>query len=83
MNAKEMFEDLGYYLDIETNEEQIVYSKDILDKNTFCYLDSEIIIFEKDNEAIYFTNKDYLTKCEVEAIQQQISELGWESDGNE
>ena len=45
MSAKEMFEELGYNLDT-AEEDSRLYCKDILDKNTFGYIDSEMIYFD-------------------------------------
>lgn len=74
--AKEMFEKLGYKLDTQ-DEYSILYCKDILDKNTFGYIDSEMIYFEEEFNNIYFTNKDCLTMEELRAINKQCKELGW------
>lgn len=76
MTAKEMFEALGYMLDT-AEENSRLYCKDILDKNTFGYIDSEMIYFDEEYNNIYFTNKDCLTMQELKAINQQCKELGW------
>ena len=38
MKAKDMFEKLGWYLDIETNDKQIVYSKNIYNNDIFGFI---------------------------------------------
>lgn len=75
MTVKEMFVALGYDLDT-AEENSILYCKDILDKNTFGYIDSEMIYFDEEYNNIYFTNKDCLTMQELKAINQQCKELG-------
>ena len=81
MKAKDMFEKLGYNLDT-SEESPTLYCKDILDKDTLGYKDSEMIYFDEEYNEIYFTNKDYLTIEELKAINQQIEELGWDNDTN-
>ena len=76
MSAKEMFEELGYNLDT-AEENSRLYCKDILDKNTFGYKDSEMIYFDDEYNGIYFTNKEHLTIEEIQAINKQCEELGW------
>lgn len=75
MKAKEMFEELGYEQDIPDDYDDITYSKPILDKNTFGYIDSEMINFYENR--VWFTNKSDLSPEEVEAIYEMIKELGW------
>lgn len=76
MTAKEMFEELGYNLD-RAEEDSRLYCKDILDKNTLGYKDSEMIYFDDEYNGIYFTNKEHLNINELKAINKQIEELGW------
>jgi hypothetical protein len=80
MSAKEMFEELGYTLKYK-NKYEIKYIK--LDKTLSNilkedYYDSAIIInlYRKD----IHKNGCYIKLNEFKAIQQQIKELGWESD---
>ena len=77
MSAKERFEELGYKLDTQ-DEFGILYAKDILDKNTLGYVDSEMVYFDFEYRAIYFTNKDNVNIYELKAIKKQVEELGWE-----
>ena len=77
MTAKEMFEELGYNLD-RAEEDSRLYCKDILDKNTLGYKDSEMIYFDDEYFGIYFTNKEYVNIKELRAINKQIEELRWE-----
>lgn len=76
MTAKEMFEKLGYTLDT-AEEDSRLYCRDILDKNTLGYKDSEMIYFDDEYNGIYFTNKEHLNINELKAINKQIEELGW------
>lgn len=76
MSAKEMFEELGYNLDT-AEENSRLYCKDILDKKTFGYKDTEMIYFDDEYNGIYFTNKEHLNIEELKAITQQCKELGW------
>ena len=74
--ALEMFEKLGYKLDtIEENAR--LYCRDILDCKTFGYKDSEMIYFDDEFNGIYFTNKEHLDMEELQAINKQVEELGW------
>ncbi len=75
MNAKEMFEKLGYKEDFPDDYDEIVYSKDILDKKTFGYIDSIIITFGE--HRVWLTNKIDINLEELKAINKQIEELGW------
>lgn len=77
MTAKEMFEKLGWYLDIETNDEQIVYSYDILDNETFGFIGARTITFEIMSKSIYLDEVECIYINLFEAINKQIEELGW------
>ena len=77
MKAKEMFEELGWYLDIETNEEQIVYSKNILDRNTLGFIGAKTITFDTEMESIYLDGVDDISMLLLQAINKQVEELGW------
>ena len=79
MKAKEMFQNLGYKLDTQA-EFGILYSKEILDKNTFGYVDSEMIYFDFEYTTIYFTNKDNVNFYLLKAINKQVEELGWNNE---
>ncbi len=92
MKAKEMFEELGYE-QIKNNEDDIVYQTDILDIRTwgeennrnrytiyFCKrFETVQIHFNYGNEKYGYKEKNYGTfyKKDIEAIQKQIEELGW------
>ena len=73
-SADELFKQLGYYLDT-AEEGSGLYCRDILDKNTFGYKDSEMIYFDNEDNGIYFTNKEYLSLEELNAINKKIEEL--------
>ena len=77
MKAEEIFEILGFYLDIETNEEQIVYSKNILDRNTLGFIGANTITFDTEMESIYLDGVDDISMLLLQAINQQIKELNW------
>lgn len=68
-NAKEMFEELGLYLDIETNEQQVVYSNGFVGANT--------ITFDMEMESIYLDGVDDVSMLLLKAINKQVEELGW------
>lgn len=80
MKAKEMFMHLGWYLDIETNEEQIVYSKNIFDKDTLGFIGANTITFDKEMESIFFDGVEDISVLLLQAINQQCKELGWLED---
>lgn len=80
MKAKEMFMHLGWYLDIETNEEQIVYSKNIFDKDTLGFICANTITFDTEMESIYLDGVDDISMLLLQAINQQCKELGWLED---
>lgn len=83
MNAKEMFEKLGYACD--EGCDSITYSKYIDLKNggvAHCYIDFDKVnkIVEKDKSEAGFSHKHYNSKItleELQAINQQVKELGW------
>lgn len=75
MNAKEMFEELGYKEDFPDDYDEILYSKPILNKETFAYIDSKMICFGENR--VWFTNKSDLSLEELQAINKQVEELGW------
>lgn len=74
-SAKQLFEECGYNLDIETNEKEIIYCKDIL--NEIGYVNSIILTFELQYETLYIDNINYFNVSELQAINKQIEELGW------
>lgn len=80
MKAKEMFMHLGWYLDIETNEEQIVYSKNILDRNTLGFIGANTITFDIETESVYLDDVYDISMLLLQAINQQCKELGWLED---
>ena len=72
MEAKEMFEVLGYFIE-EENEHRIIYT---LVKDNDCsimfYLEDKEVIFEKKEWCDY-----NITMEELEAINKQCKELGF------
>ena len=76
-SAREMFEDLGFYLDIETNDEQIVYAKNRLSDDILAFIGAKTITFDKDMESIYLDNVDDISMLLFNAINQQLKELRW------
>lgn len=83
MNAKEMFEKLGYECDI--GSDGILYSKYIDLKNgdiAICHINFDKVdkTIEKDVSGAMFSMKHYNSKItleELKAIQQQLKELEW------
>ena len=74
MNAKEMFEELGYTLEVN-NKKKLRY-RNFENDNL-----SLIEIYKKD-KVVWFGNADIhyeieITFEEFEALQKQIEELGW------
>lgn len=78
--AKEMFEELGWYLDIETNDEQVVYSKNKFDNDTFGFIGAKTITFDKEMESLYLDGLDDISMLLLQAINKQVEELGWLDD---
>lgn len=76
-SAREMFEELGFYLDIETNDEQIVYAKNRISNDTFGFIGAKTITFDKDMESIYLDGIEDISMSLFYAINEQIKELGW------
>lgn len=72
MNAKEMFEELGR---IQTTTEYDNYKSDIdyLDEKT----EQTNIFFDLENKKVGFINIYKITMRELQAINKQIEELGW------
>lgn len=77
MKVEELFELLDWYLDIETNEEQIVYSKNKFDKELFGFIGAKTITFDKKMESIYLDGVDDISMLLLQAINKQVEELGW------
>ncbi len=83
MNAKEMFEKLGYEL-IEDSKNYLRYA-DYFDKKNK-HQGGELIDFDKKNKMFRLTRKTcqgnvhfkYGTLKELQAINRQIEELRWE-----
>ena len=77
MSAKETFEELGWYLDIETNDEQVVYSKNKFDNDMFGFIGAKTITFDKEMESLYLDGLDDISMLLLQAINKQVEELGW------
>lgn len=77
MKAEELFELLDWYLDIETNEEQIVYSKNKFDKELFGFIGAKTITFDTEMESIYLDGVDDISMLLLQAINKQVEELHW------
>lgn len=76
-SARELFEELGWYLDIETNDSQIVYSKNKFNNDTFGFIGAKAIMFDKEMESVYLDDVNDISMLLLQAINQQINELGW------
>lgn len=82
MTAKEMFEELGYEL-IEDNKSYLRYAN-YFDKECI-HMGGEMIDFDKKNQRFRLTRKTcqgnthfkYGTMQELQVINKQIEELGW------
>lgn len=77
MSAKKLFKELDWYLDIETNDEQIVYSKNKFDNDMFGFIGAKTITFDKKMESIYLDDVDDISMLLLQAINKQVEELGW------
>lgn len=76
-SARELFEELGWYLDIETTDNQIVYSKDRFNNDTLGFIGAMTITFDKEMESIDLDEVDDISMLLLQAINKQIEELGW------
>lgn len=76
-SARELFEELGWYLDIETNDNQIVYSKNRFNNDTLGFIGAKTITFDKEMESIYLNEEDDISMLLLQAINKQVNELGW------
>lgn len=73
MNAKEMFEKLGYTRNLDSKK--IIYAKEL--KGMFRYVEITFNLTEKEVE-LYDDYEAYtINKALLKAIQQQLKELGW------
>lgn len=77
MSAKKMFEQLGWYLDIETNDNQIVYSKNKFSNDILGFIGAKTITFDKEMESVYLNDVNDISMLLLQAINKQIEELGW------
>ncbi len=77
MSAKKMFEQLGWYLDIETNDNQIVYSKNKFSNDILGFIGAKTITFDKEMESVYLDDVNDISMLLLQAINKQIEELGW------
>lgn len=72
-----MFEDLDWYLDIEINDEEIVYSKNIFDNDTLGFIGAKTITFDKEMRNLYLDKINNISMLLLQAINKQVEELGW------
>jgi len=77
MSAKKMFEQLGWYLDIETNDNQIVYSKNKFSNDILGFIGAKTITFDKEMESVYLDDVNDISMFLLQAINKQIEELWW------
>ena len=80
MSAKEMFENLGFYLDIETNETQVVWSKNKYNRYTFALIGADCITFDRKEKEIFLDGIEDISFELLQAINKQVEELGWLND---
>lgn len=76
MTAKEMFEKLNYFQSSEEGEEELVYNLHSKDIEDYRYISFHNIFryIEMDD----WTSNFQLSMQELQAINKQIEELGWE-----
>lgn len=79
-SAKELFEELGWYLDIETNDEQIVYCKNRFNNDTFGFIGAKTISFDKEMESVYLDEINNISMLLLQAINKQVDELNWNEE---
>lgn len=73
MNAREMFEKLGYTRNLDSKK--LIYAKEL--KGMFRYVEITFNLTEKEIE-LYDDNEAYtINKALLKAIEQQLKELGW------
>lgn len=80
--AKETFENLGFYLDIETNETQVVWSKNKYNRYTFALIGADCITFDRKEKEIFLDGIEDISFELLQAINKQVEELGWLNDRN-
>lgn len=75
LTAREMFEKLNYFQSSEDNEDELVYNLMSNDVEKYRYISFHIIFryIEMDD----WTGNFQLSLMELQAINKQISELGW------
>lgn len=82
MSAKESFKELGWYLDIETNETQVVWSKNKYNRYTFALIGADCITFDRKEKEIFLDGIEDISFELLQAINKQVEELGWLDDRN-
>lgn len=65
------------HIDIETNDNQIVYSKNKFNNDTFGFIGAKTITFDKEMESVYLDDVNDISMLLLQAINQQVNELGW------
>jgi hypothetical protein len=73
MEAKEMFEEIGYILLVTPSDKEAMFYK-------YRYLDCSIQFWFKEKK-VYLKNISHLTISEINAIYKQSEELGWSYEG--
>ena len=81
-SAKQLFENLGFYLDIETNETQVVWSKNKYNRCTFALIGADCITFDRKEKEIFLDGIEDISFELLQAINKQVEELGWLDDRN-
>lgn len=76
-SARELFKELGWYLDIETTDNQIVYSKNKFSNDILGFIGAKTITFDKEMESVYLDDVNDISMLLLQAINKQIEELGW------
>ncbi len=75
MSAKDMFEKLNYFQSSTPNEDELTYNLESSDIKNYRYISFNLIF--KYIEMDDWTNNFQLSVEELQAINQQVKELGW------
>lgn len=83
MNAREMFEELGYSLKVDNNN-LIEYSKEDCGHTDFCFeIETKRFYSRYSFSSSILSTPHSITLDEFEAVQKQMEELGWVEEENQ
>ena len=80
MSAKEIFEKLNYFQSSEDEEDELVYNLHSEDVENYRYISFHKIF--KYIEMDDWTGNFQLSMQELQAINKQVEELGWNNDND-